>query len=77
MNNANRKRLEEATTLINQALEIITEIKDDEEEKFYNLPESLQSSENGEKMQQGIEHLEEAISAIEDSVIEALEFASE
>lgn len=77
MNNANRKRLEEATTLINQALEIITEVKDDEEEKFYNLPESLQSSEKGEKMQQGIEHLEEAISSIEDSVIEALEFASE
>lgn len=77
MNNANRKRLEEATTLINQSLEIITEVKDDEEEKFYNLPESLQSSEKGEKMQQGIEHLEEAISSIEDSVIEALEFASE
>jgi hypothetical protein len=77
MNNANRKRLEEATMLINQALEIITEVKDDEEEKFYNLPESLQSSEKGEKMQQGIEHLEEAISSIEDSVIEALEFASE
>ena len=29
------------------------------------------------KMQAGIEHLEEAISAIEDSVIEALEFAAE
>jgi len=77
MNNANRSRLEQAQALINQALEIITEVKDDEEEKFYNLPESLQSSGNGEKMQAGIEHLEEAISAIEDSVIEALEFASE
>jgi len=77
MNKANRSRLEQAQALINEALEIITEVKDDEEEKFYNLPESLQGAGNGEKMQAGIEHLEEAISSIEDSVIEALKFASE
>lgn len=48
MNKQRRKKLAEASSLIAQAQSIIEEVKDEEEEARYNLPESLQDSEKGE-----------------------------
>ena len=47
-------------------------MKDDEEEKFDNMPEGLQESERGEAMQEAIEQLETACDSL-DEVISALE----
>ena len=48
MNAARRKRLAEAVDMIASAKEIIEEVKEEEQEAFDNMPESLQGSERGE-----------------------------
>lgn len=51
MNAARRKRLQEA-------LDIIIEVKEEEQEAFDNLPESFQEGERGELMQEAIDTLD-------------------
>lgn len=72
MNKQDRKQLEKALNLINEGLEIMSAIKDQEEEKFDNLPEGIQESERGEQFQENIDNLDSAISDIE-GVIEYVE----
>jgi hypothetical protein len=69
MNKQNRKDLEGALGLINQSMEIISAVKEEEEEKYDNLPEGIQDSEKGEKFQENIDNLEYTISDLE-SVVE-------
>lgn len=59
MNKQRRKEIAKAIDLIKQAREILETVKDEEQEAFDNLPESIQYSERGETM-------EEYISTIED-----------
>lgn len=66
MNTAGRKELEKATELISQAKEILEMVRDSEQEKFDNLPESLQVGATGEKLQTVVDELETAISSIDD-----------
>ena len=74
MNKQRRKKLAEASSLIAQAQSIIEEVKDEEEEARYNLPESLQDSEKGEQMQEYIDALDEAYGQCDDlmSVIDEI-----
>lgn len=74
MNKQRRKKLAEASSLIAQAQSIIEEVKDEEEEARYNLPESLQDSEKGEQMQECIDALDEAYGQCDDlmSVIDEI-----
>lgn len=65
MNKQNRKELRGAIDLINKAVEIISAVKEEEEEKYYNLPDGLQESEKGEAFQENINTLDDAISDIE------------
>lgn len=65
MNKQNRKQLEKAVALIAQAQEIVETIKDEEQEKFDNLPESLQQSEKGEQFEENISALEDALGDLE------------
>lgn len=60
-----RKLIEEATSKYNDAKGILEECRDEEQDAYDNLPQSLQSSERGETMEQNVEYLEEAISALE------------
>lgn len=69
MNKQDRKELQKALDFLNSANEIITSIKEQEEEKYENLPESIQDSEKGERFQENIDNLDYAISDLE-SVIE-------
>ena len=66
MNKATRKQIEE---LSEQSMELIIakfeEIRDEEQEKFENLPEGIQVSEKGEAFESAIESLEEIISELE------------
>lgn len=72
MNKQDRRQLQEAIDLINQANEIITIVKEQEEVKYDNLPEGIQESERGDKFQENIDSLDSAVYDIE-SVIESLE----
>ena len=60
MNAARRKRLAEAVDLIASAKEIIEEVREEEQEAFGNMPESIQGSERGEEMEGFIGKLENA-----------------
>lgn len=68
MNKQNRKELQKALDLLNSANEIITSIKEQEEEKYENLPEGIQESERGEKFQENIDNLDYAISDLENVI---------
>lgn len=57
MNAKRRKRVEEAVA-------ILEEVKAEEESAYENLPESFQSAEQGEKMQEHIGNLDEAIGSL-------------
>lgn len=63
---ARRKRIREALDLLQQACEIIAEVGDEEEEAFDNLPESIQESERGEKMQEYIDTINEVLGAVDE-----------
>lgn len=68
MNKKQRKKLQD---LCDQAEEIKQEvemIRDDEQEKIDNLPESLQGSSKEDEYQQGIDALEEVISSLEEVI---------
>lgn len=58
MNAARRKELSKAIDLIEQAKEIISAVAEEEREAYENLPEGLQESEMGEKMNEIADDLE-------------------
>lgn len=72
MNKQNRKELERALELISEAMDIISSIKEAEEEKYDNLPEGIQESERGEQFQENIDELDTAASDLE-STVETIE----
>lgn len=59
MNKSRRKKLAAARQLVDQARAILEEVRDEEQEAFDNLPESIQASEKGQAM-------DETVSAIQD-----------
>lgn len=61
MNQERRKQIEEAKSILESA-------RDDEQEYFDNMPDSLKDGEKGEKAQTAIDALDEAISACETAV---------
>ena len=65
MNKARRKEIARAIELIEQAREILETLMDEEQEAFDNMPESLQSTERGETMEEYISILEERIDALD------------
>lgn len=67
MNNARRKSVAEALELIEKARNILEEVKDEEQEAYDNLPESLQYGERGERMQENVDTIEEYLSYLEET----------
>ena len=51
---------------ISEAKAIVEEVHEAEEEAYENLPENLQYSERGEKMQECVSALESAVSSFEE-----------
>lgn len=66
MNKARRKELNKALEMLSEARSIIEAMMEEEQESFDNMPESLQSSELGEKIEENASRLEDIISYIED-----------
>lgn len=65
MNKLRRKQIAQAIDLIEQAMSILEQVKDDEQEAFDNLPANLQGSERGETMEEYIYTLEEFLDALD------------
>jgi len=59
MNAMRRKQIARAIQMIYDAQEIIEMVKEEEQEAFDNMPESLQESERGETMYDNIDTLSE------------------
>lgn len=74
MNKARRKKLGEAFDLVNSAKEILEDVREEEQDAYENLPESLQNSGKGEDMQNYMDMMEEAVNYLDDanSVIEQI-----
>lgn len=66
MNRERRKRIMQLAEKLSEVRTSLESILEEEEDAFYNMPESLQESERGEQMQEYIETMEEAISNIEE-----------
>lgn len=67
MNKARRKAIEKISDKLEELQAELQMLKDEEEEAYDNLPESLQEGEKGDAMQEAIEYLENADSFIEDA----------
>ena len=65
MNKARRKEIARAIELMEQAREILEAVRDEEQETFDNMPESLQGSERGEAMGGYIYTLEECMETLD------------
>lgn len=74
MNRERRKRLQEAFDKIAEVQEILSEVRDEEQEAYENLPENFQYGERGEEMQGYIEMIDEADGYLDDakSVVEQI-----
>lgn len=76
MNAKRRKELEKVIALIEDAKSQLEILKDEEQEAFDNMPESLKYSEKGEKMEEAINYLDDSSNELE-SVIENITNATQ
>ena len=58
----------QARVAIDEALGIVNDAKDEEQEYYDNMPESLQSGEKGERANEAVSQLEEAASRLEEAL---------
>lgn len=65
MNKARRKELSKIIELLQEAQERLEAVKEEEQEAFDNVPESLQHSERGETMEEYIYRMEEMLEALD------------
>jgi len=76
MNKLRRKQIEDINDALAELVGQLETLRDEEQEAFDNMPESLQDSERGEKMSGAIDSMESAIGSIRDAtecLIEAVE----
>ena len=74
MNKQRRKKLTKAFEMIDEAIKILEEVKNEEDESYENLPDNIRYGDKGEEMKDYIEMLNEASGYLEDanSVIEQI-----
>ena len=66
MNAQRRKAISKLIEQIEGIQQDIEMYKDEEEECYYNLPDSIQESERGEVMQDAISQLDDAYNSLDD-----------
>lgn len=66
MNKQRRKEICKAVSLLGAARCILEDVKSDEEDALYNMPESLQESERGEAMSEAVDTLGEIVDMLEE-----------
>lgn len=67
MNKDRRKQLEDAKDSLDEIIATLSDIRDEEQDAYDNMPESLQSSDNGSRMTYAIDAIDEAISSVEEA----------
>lgn len=73
MNKDRRERLAEIHTLLEEARHALEEVQEEEGRAFDNMPEGLQTSERGQKLQENHDTMEEAVSTLDDLLSTILE----
>lgn len=68
MNAQRRKEIAKAIALIEDAIAILDSVAEEEREAYDNLPESLQYSERGERMEECAEAIEYVSSELTDQI---------
>ena len=68
MNAKQRKKLQGYVDSLDEIRSNIETMMEEEQDKLYNMPESLQESERGEAMQEAIDNLESAESSLEEAI---------
>lgn len=68
MNAQRRKEIAKAIALIEDAIAILDSVAEEEREAYDNLPESLQYSERGERMEECAEAIENVSSELTDQI---------
>ena len=76
MNKTRRRKIQLIINALQDNLNHLEDLKQEEEESFNNLPESLQESERGEAMENAISNLDDAVTYLGE-VIDYLESAME
>ncbi len=66
------KTLRQCLSIIQNAHDVLEEVRDEEQDAFDNMPEGLQDSERGDLMQEAVDTLDEAIDTLDD-VLSSLE----
>lgn len=72
MNKIRRKEIARAIELMEQAREILEAVRDEEQEAFDNMPESIQTSERGEAMEDYIYTIEEAMENLDTDALQEI-----
>ena len=70
MNKSRRKELDKAIDLLYDALMIVENVRSEEQDSFDNLPDSLQTSETGETLEDNANRLDDVYSFVEDQMNE-------
>lgn len=73
MNKERRARIEEVVDQISVLCQELEELRDEEQEYMYNMPENLQCSERYEMAEEAVDNLDSAIGSLE----EAIDYANE
>lgn len=76
MNKNRRKQIDDILEQLNPLLLEIESIKDEEQEAYDNLPESMQNRDKGEKMSDAVNNLEYAFDSLTE-IIDYLESAKD
>jgi predicted ATPase len=73
MNKDDRKELQKAIDLIEEAKTIIEAISESEQEKFDNLSENLQATEKNQKLEENASSLNDEVSNLDDVIMNITE----
>lgn len=68
MNKTRRKQLSEAVSKLEEAMQIVDDMRSEEEDAYLNMPESLQESERGQQMDEYINSMDEASGSIDEAI---------
>lgn len=76
MNKARRTRLSDTLAKISEALFDLEAIRDEEQDAFDNMPESIQQGEKGEKMGEGLDSLSDSLDRMNEALSDLEELAN-
>jgi ribosome recycling factor len=68
MNKQRRAEITKAVNMIEEGKAILESVRDEEQDTFDNMPESLQGGEKGSAMEEAVNNLDEAINSLDETV---------